>query len=291
VDALWERMDGYLHLDTMVDVEMEDFRLRVPGDWHDRVVGSYNGFDLTVGTFLQEAYFTPPESREHIRSAGSFRNLVEGVAYRTYAMQTYLEGPHYDETEVAMSVENTFQNYLNHRLNQALREQAEIPEGARRQEFESNRSHYIHPREVNLSELAVRDMDTAEQAYLAIQDGMLFRDALMKFGFDEEAKLAGGEIGYTPVTHFGTISPALADIQPGDIVGPFEMQSDVIFLFKCLGVREAQPMTFEEAEPLITDQLTDEFVMEARRKIIRESMDRHGARVHYERISDIDLRF
>jgi len=291
MDALWERMDGHLHLDPVADVEMEDFRARVPGDWHDRVVGSYNGFDLTVGTFLQETYFTPSESRGHIRSVGSFFNLVEGVAYRTYAMQTYLEGPHYDETEVAMSVENTFQNYLNRRLAQVLREQAEIPDTAKRQEFESNRSHYVHPREVNLAELAVRDMDTAEEAYRAIQSGTSFHDALMKYGFDEEAKLAGGEIGYTPVTHFGTISPSLANIQPGDIAGPFEMQSDVIFLFKCLGVREAQPMTFEEARPLIADHLTEEFVMDARRKIIRETMDRHDARVHYERIGEIDLRF
>ncbi len=291
VDALWEQMDGLVHLDPVADVEMEDFRSRVPTNWHDRVMGSYNGFELTVGTFLQEAYFTPLQNREHIRSSRNFRNLVEGVAYRTYAMQKYLNGPHLDETEVALSVENTFRNYLNRRLYQALKEQAQIPESTKRREFETNRSHYVHPREVNLAELAVRDMETAEEAYLAIRDGMPFRDALDKYGFDEEAKLAGGEIGYTPVTHFGTISPALANIRPGDIAGPFEMQSDVIFLFKCLGVREAQPMTFEEAQPLIADHLTEEFVMEARRNIIRETMDRHGAQVHYERISDIDLRF
>ena len=291
VDALWERMEGYLHLDPVADVELEDFRYRVPGDWHDRVVGTNNGFDLTVGAFLQETYFTPLQSREQIRSARNFRNLVEGVAYRAYAMTAYQNGPRYDEAGVAMSVENTFQNYLNRRLYQTLRSRAEIPEGAKRQEFASNRSSYYHPREVNLAELAVRDMETAEEAYQAIQDGMPFRDALMKYGFDEEAKLVGGEIGYTPVTHFGTISPSLANIQPGDIAGPFEMRSDVIFLFKCLGVREAQPMTFEEAQPLIAEHLTEEFVMEARRNIIRETMDRHGAQVHYERISDIDLRF
>lgn len=290
VDALWEQMKGYLHIDPLADVETEDFRSRVPDDWHERVVGSYNGFDLTVGTFLQETYFTPSESRGNIRSAAGLRNLAEGVAYRTYAMQTYLEGPHYDETEVAMSVENTFQNYLNRRLAESLREQAEIPESAMRREFESNRSDYLHPREVNLAELAVRDMDTAEEAYLAIRMGMPFHDALMEYGFDEEAKLAGGEIGYTPVTHFGTLSPALSDIQPGDIAGPFEMQSDVIFLFKCLGVREAAPMTFEEAQPLIADHLTEAFVMEERRRIIQETLDRHDARIHYERIGEIELQ-
>ncbi len=290
VDALWDQMDGYLDLDPVADVELEDFRSRVPGDWHDRVMGSYNGFELTVGTFLQEAYFTPLQSREQIRSARHFRNLVEGVAYRAYAMLAYQNGPHYDETEVEMSVENTFQNYLNRRLYQTLRAQADIPESAKRQEYATNRSSYFHPREVNLAELAVRDMDTAEEAYLAIQQGMSFQDALMEYGFDEEAKLVGGEIGYTPVTHFGTISPSLANIQPGDVAGPFEMRSDVIFLFKCLGVREAHPMTFEEAQPLIADQLAEEIVMEKRRRIIRETLDRHDARVRYDRIGDIELQ-
>ncbi|TVQ73108.1 MAG: peptidyl-prolyl cis-trans isomerase [Balneolaceae bacterium] len=289
VDALWEQMDGLMHLDPVADVELGDFRSRVPADWHDRVIGSYNGFELTVGTFLQEAYFTPLQNREQIRSDRSFRNLVEGVAYRAYAIQAYQNGPSYDETEVALSVENTFQNYLNRRLYQALKEQAQIAESAKRQEFETNRRNYVHPREVNLAELAVRDMDTAEEAYLAIRDGMSFRDALEKYGFDEEAKLAGGEIGYTPVTHFGTISPSLANIQPGEIAGPFEMQSDVIFLFKCLGVREAHPMTFEEAQPLIAGHLTEEFVMGERKRIIQETLDRHDARIHYERISDVEL--
>ncbi len=290
VDALWEQVDGHLHLDPVADVEMEDFRARIPADWHDRVLGSYNGFDLTVGTFLQEAYFTPLQNRENIRNDRNFRNLVDGVAYRAYAMTAYRNGPHYDETGIAMSVENTFQNYLNRRLNQALKEQAEIPESAKRLEFETNRSSYIHPREVNMAELAVQDMETAEEAYQAIQNGMSFHDALMKYGFDEEAKLVGGEIGYTPVTHFGTISPSLSDIQPGDIAGPFEMRSDVIFLFKCLGVREPHPMTFEEAQPLIAGHLTEEFVMEERRRIIQETLDRHDARIHYERIGDIELQ-
>ncbi len=290
VDALWEQMDGYLHLDPVADVELEDFRSRVPADWHDRVMGSYNGFELTVGTFLQEAYFTPLQNREQIRSDRNFRNLMEGVAYRAYAMLAYQNGPRYDETEVEMSVENTFQNYLNRRLYQALQEQATVPESAQRQEYEANRSSYFHPREVNMAELAVRDMETAEEAYLAIREGMSFQDALMKFGFDEEAKLVGGEIGYTPVTHFGTISPSLANIQPGDIAGPFEMRSDVIFLFKCLGVREAHPMTFEEAQPQIAEHLTEEFVMGERKRIIQETLERHDARIHYDRISDMELQ-
>lgn len=290
VRALWEELSGHLNSDLTDDVELEDFRSRVSSDWNDRVVGSYNDHELTVGMFLQEAYYTPLESRESIRSARHFRNLVEGVAYRTYAMRTYEQSRHYDETAVAQSVENTFQNYLNRRLYRTLEEQAEIAEQDIRREFETNRSQYIHPREVNLAELAVRDMDTAEEAYASIQQGMSFQDALMKFGFDEEAKLAGGEIGYTPVSHFGTIAPALSEIQPGDIAGPFEMQSDVIFLFKCLDVREPQSMTFGEAKPVIIDHLTEQRVMNERRRILQEILERHDAQVHYDRIADVQLK-
>lgn len=292
VRALWEEMDGYLHRDPVADVELEleDFRSRVPSDWNSRVVGSYNGHDLTVGMFLQEAYYTPLQSRENIRSIRNFRNLVEGVAYRTYAMRSYEQSRHYNETGVAQSVENTFQNYLNRRLYQTLEEQVEIAGQDIRREFETNRSEYIHPREVNLAELAVRDMDTAEEAYNAIRQGMDFQEALMQFGFDEEAKLVGGEIGYTPVSHFGTIAPALSDIQPGDLAGPFEMRSDVIFLFKCLGVREPQPMTFEEAKPVVIDHLTEQHVMNERRRILQETLDRHDAQVHYDRITDVQLK-
>ncbi len=290
VRKLWEKLDGYLHRDLVADMELDDFRYQVPADWNDRVIGSNNGHELTVGMFLQETYYTPLQNRENIGSIRNFRNLLEGVAYRTYAIRTYEQSRHYDETGVAQSVENTFQNYLNRRLYQTLEEQVDIAEQDIRREFQTGRSHYIHPREVNLAELAVKDMDTAEEAYNAILQGMDFQDALLQYGFDEEAKLAGGEIGYTPVTHFGTISPALSDIQPGDLAGPFEMRSDVIFLFKCLGVREPQPMTFEEAKPVIIDHLTEQHVMNERRRILQETLDRHDAQVHYDRIADVQLK-
>lgn len=284
-----DRIMAHLPVDPVYSLEQEDIRNLVPPAWDGRVIASYDGFDITTGTFLQEVYYTPEEALANAGSPAGFRNLLEGVAYRAYAMHTYQNSRYYDEELIARSVENTFQNYLNRRFVEELRAKANIPEEAKREEFRRNPDLYTHPKEVNMAELAVQDMETAEEAYQAIQNGMPFEEALMKYGFDEEAKLAGGEIGYTPVTHFGTISPAIADIQPGEIAGPFEMRSDVIFLFKCLGVRDAHPMTFEEALPTIIEHLTGEYVAEQRAEIIRETMERHNARVHYNRIDKVNL--
>lgn len=290
IDELWERVDGYLGIDPVADVELENFRSRVPEEYYGMVVATADGFDLTVEALLQETFYTPLEARRDIDNSRSFKDLIEGVAYRAFAMNTYENSSSYDEELIALSVENTFQNYLNRRLYRALEAEVDIPERVMQEEYRGNPDQYMHPREVNVAELAVRDMDTAEEAYKAIKEGQPFQEALMEYGFDEEAKQVGGEIGYTPVTNFGTISPALSDIQPGEIVGPFEMTSDVIFLFKCLGVREAEAMTFEEAKPRIKDYLTEQYVMEKRRKVIGETKERHDARVHYDRISDVDLK-
>ncbi|MBP3191212.1 foldase protein PrsA [Natronogracilivirga saccharolytica] len=287
---LREWLDGHLGVDPVADVETEGFHSRVPQEYYGSIVASHDGFDLTVEMLLQETWYTPLETRRNIDNRHSFRNLVEGVAYRAYAMNAYENSPHYDEELVALSVENTFQNYLNRRLYRTLESEVEIPAHVLAEEYHNNPDQYMYPREVNVAELAVRDMDTAEKAWDAIQAGMSFQDALMKYGFDEEAKQVGGEIGYTPVSNFGSISPALSEIQPGELAGPFEMTSDVIFLFKCLGVREAEPMTFEEAKPRIMNNLTEMYVMEMRRNIIGETKERHNARVHYDRIDEVDLK-
>lgn len=287
---LRELLDGHLGVDPVADVETEGFHSRVPQEYYGSIVASHDGFDLTVEMLLQETWYTPLETRRNIDNRHSFRNLVEGVAYRAYAMNAYENSPHYDEELVALSVENTFQNYLNRRLYRTLESEVEIPAHVLAEEYHNNPDQYMYPREVNVAELAVRDMDTAEKAWDAIQAGMSFKDALMKYGFDEEAKQVGGEIGYTPVSNFGSISPALSEIQPGELAGPFEMTSDVIFLFKCLGVREAEPMTFEEAKPRIMNNLTEMYVMEMRRNIIGETKERHNARVHYDRIDEVDLK-
>ena len=287
---LWEKLEPKLDFGPSADIEMESFGSNVPDDWHSRTLGIHEGYEVTVGAFLQEVFFTPFESREKIRSWRQFQNLVEGVAYRSYAMHAYLNSHAYDEETVALSVENTFQNYLNRRLTATLRDELVITDDIKRAEFERNRGDYIHPREVNLAELAVRDMEIAEEAYLAIKNGMPFREALAKYGFDEEAKLVDGEIGYTPVTHFGSIAPSLSGIQPGDIAGPFEMRSDVVFLFKCLGVREAHAMTYEEAKPVILENLTGEHIAKKRRQAISETLERHDAVIHYNRIDDVKLQ-
>lgn len=287
---LWDRVEGHLDRTPEPGIESDHLFHMVPESWHNKPLALHDGFELNVAMFLLETWYTPQEARDPVRTAGAFRNLAEAIAYRTYAMHQYLTSPAYDEDLIARSVGNTFQNYLNRRLSQSLRENAVMAEEDKRREFLQHPDVYIHPREVNLAELAVRDMDTAEKALHKLEEGADFLQVLHTYGFDEEAKLAGGEIGFTPVTHFGSISPALSRIQPGDIAGPFEMASDVIFLFKCLGVREARPMSYEEALPHIREQLAGAHVMEERNRLVSETLERHDARVYYNRINEIRLQ-
>lgn len=244
---------------------------------------------LSVNQMLYEAYYTPDQSRANISSYNQFLKFAEGIAFRTYAVNKIKNSPKMDRNFVEGSVESTFHSYLNRRLVQHLMENIEIDESAIRHEFERNQMHYQHPVELNLAEIIMDDWDEAEIAWNKLKAGKDFYDVLEEYSFDEEAKIHGGELGYLPINNFGGLSPTLSNKSVGDYAGPFEVQNDIIFIFKVLGRKEARPMTYEEAYDHIKNGMREQKVEEQRNRILAETREKHNAQINYAKLSEVTL--
>lgn len=272
-----------------VELEQNPFRA-VSNDLYDQKLVDQQLLTLTVGDFIDEAFFGDSSSLQQMENFNQFEKFAEGIAFRSYALNKIMNSPKLHRQYVEATIDRTFHVYLNNRLNDTIRDTLTVAEEKIQQEFYNNRHHYKHPAELNLAEIAINEIDKAEYVYSKItEDGLDFTTALHEYGFDEEAKLYDGELGYIPINKFGGLSPALSDAEPGDVVGPFEMSDDVVFIFKVLGRRDSEPMTYNEARDQIEKNLMDEMVQTKRDRILRQTRTDHDVEVHYSKLRDIDL--
>lgn len=270
-------------------VESNPFQA-IPRDLREKNIVDSDVHQLSVDEFTDEAFFADAQALERLDNFNQFEKFAEGIAFRTYALEKILNSDRMHREYVDAAIDRTFHVYLNRRLNDIIGDTIEVDEGEVRQEFERNRRDFYHPVELNLAELAIDDPEKAEKVYDKITGGEIdFVTALHEYGFDEEAKVYDGELGYIPINKFGGISPALQNAEPGDVLGPFEMQEDVIFIFKTLGRRDAERMSFEEARDQIKRTLKQEKVQRERNRILRNARSEHDAKVHYSKLREIRL--
>ncbi len=285
---VWSHVENDVRLPVTGVLEEASF-VNIPPELGNQKVADSDDLTLTVNELLFELYYTPDEARSGLDSYYRFLQFAEGLAYRVYAINTVQNNNRADLAFVEGSIERTFHIYLSNRLNEYLKANISIPEEVIREEFDTYRDVYQHPVELNLAEIIMDDWDVAEIAWNELQMGRDFLDVLEQYGFDEEAKEFGGELGFVPINNFGGLAPALSNKQPGDYAGPFEVQKDIIFIFKVLGRREARPMTFEEARETIEEQLAMNELERERARILAETRRKHNATINYAKLSEVTL--
>lgn len=288
LQELWAHIGDDIRQPVTGDLEEAPFT-SIPPQLGAKMIANNEHLTLSVNQLMHEVYFSPDQARAGIQSFYQFLQMAEGISYRVYATRKIQQSDRIDRALVEGTIERTFQMYLSNRLNNYIKDQLSVPESVIAQEFETHRHLYQHPVELNLAEIIIDDWDKAEYAWNELQAGRPFLDVLHEYGFDEEAKQFGGELGYIPVSNFGGLSPALAQKKIGDYAGPFEVQKDVIFIFKVLGRREARPMTLEEASQVIEAQKAANLLEEERARILAETRRKHNAMINYAKLSEVTL--
>jgi len=81
----------------------------------------------------------------------------------------------------------------------------------------------------------------------------------------------------------------LAGIQPGEIVGPFEISSHYVVLFRCLGRKEAAPLTYENTKDAISRYLEEMEFERLKQEVIERAKKRFDARIFEDRLAGLTI--
>lgn len=134
---------------------------------------------------------------------------------------------------------------------EAMIDEIEVPEEELRAEYEARADEYNQPERRLVERLVFSDAETADQAAAALEvEGTTFRALVEERGLD----LADIDLGDVGRLELDAAGEAVFAAEVGDIVGP--LPSDLgPALFRVNGILPAQNTSFEEARPILQQEL------------------------------------
>jgi parvulin-like peptidyl-prolyl isomerase len=290
IRSLWEAVQNQPDAYFSFNDEANMLTLDIPQNELNEALGVKSDFTFTTEDFMRESHFSSLEERARASDLNSFREQVQGLAFRAYALSKVAAHPGYNESYVERTIEETFFNYLNERFDNYLDTLVEVPEELIEIEYHSNRDLYVKPIELNLAEIVTTNEDRANSAWEKLENGASFDSVLQQYTVDSSARLNNGELGMMPIDRFGMLSPSLNHIQPGEYAGPFQIMSNRFVIFKCLERVEPQPLSFEEAKPVIKRYLHDTVKSHVRASVLGEAREKFNATIFTERLHAIPIQ-
>lgn len=287
IRRLWQEVGR--NPDRYADFRPELTEIPLPLDetTRNQVIARDGRFVFMVADWLEEAWYTPVERRRTATTYSDFREQVEAMAYRRFAMDVLRHHPGLDRSFVDGSVAETFYSYLFERFERQMDEAVAVTDDEIRREWERNGRSYIKPLEYNFQELMLADAALAERVAEQLRAGADFTSMLERHGLNMESKKRRGELGYIPVDQFGAIQTRITDVRPGEIAGPFQLEANRYVVFRLLGRREARPMTFGEAAPVIRAGIHRMKRDAHREGVLSEAKTRHKAVIDYSKLHSI----
>lgn len=250
------------------------------------VIARIRGHELTLGDFKSEAALL---ADWRFASTKALREIVDGIAYRSYAIEQIRNHPEFDADFAAQTVQATFHEWLIGRFNEHLDQEVIIPEAQLRQMYDSNPEFRISPIELNVGELVTSSKSDALESIRLLKSGAAFKEVLIQYGVMGEALLYDGELGFRPIDSFGRFAPDLRDAKAGDVVGPLEYTPDRWIVYQCIGRREPGPLKFDDAKQSLMQIRKADEVKKLRNAIIDETKQAHGAKADYEKMKTVTI--
>ncbi len=253
------------------------------------VVARDGRFVFTVADYLLEAALTPEARRAGVRTAADFRDQLEGLAFRRYALGVVRSHPAFDSAFVAGAIEETFYSYLHERFDRQLQLDVRVSDAEIRSTYYAAPDAWQSGVVVDLSEMILTDEDLAVRAAEEARSGVPFADLVRRYGAPVPSAASGGRIGMVPLAELGSLESELAQVRPGDIAGPFRIDVNRFVVLAVHDRLASRPLTYEEALPVIRRTLTEDRISRLRTAILSEARARYGVSIDMNLLNSLTI--
>jgi len=259
---------------------------RVVGLPDNTVIARLGTTILTAKTLNAELNLTP---NLRYSTPKALKEVIEGIAYRQYAVEQVRQHPAFDAAFVEATVQATFHEWLIQRFNQYLDQEITLSDQVLRKEYDQDPELQKSDLRLNLAELVTSSEAEALEAIRELKAGMPFKQVLAQRGVIGEALLYEGEIGWRAIDEFGAFAPALRSLKPGEVSEPLEYSTDRWIVYLCKDRQDPDAMGFEEAKPRIMALKKEEEIRKLRSSIIDETRKKYKASLDLEKLKSISI--
>jgi parvulin-like peptidyl-prolyl isomerase len=246
------------------------------------------GVIWTVGDFVRAARTTSEGQRSLVDSRGRLQALVEGLVARHIMVERAVASGLSRDQRVRDAMAAAEAEWIYEYAYNDLINQVSVPEESVRSHYEANRSEYVIPERVALSEIVAatrRQADSLRAELGKSEFAALARRSSLRPG----TAALGGSLGFLSKDELGPWADQVFASQPGAVLGPLEAAGKYLLLQ--IGVREpSRAATLAEAEPRIRAELKQPLQQAYLRTHVEEMRAKYAVRVLVDSFAALPLR-
>ena len=259
-------------------------------DWDtDEPVLAHKYGVLTLDQWAAEWRITPVEYLEGISSSYHLTSVLSGMAYRSYISDQAREAGIPEQSSVQSSVEQTYLNALAREVEDEIKASITFSPAELYTTFEANPDRFVEPKKVLLQRIVVSSQQKAQQIYATLQQGRPFNEMLQRYTESSEDLMVDGIMNYQQWAHLGHLGEELQGLEQDYITKPIAYQANEYHIYKCLDIKEARALRFDEAKEVVKDILMEQKFRETRAELITQVKRKHNAFVNLERLEEINI--
>lgn len=240
----------------------------------------------TIRDFQHRAQFAGEEVRARVRSLDDLRTFIRALAVQE-ALLAEAESEGLDSTPAFDADLRRAMDDWVVAQRQAVLARADVPPDSIRTFYERFRADFVRPARVEVSELLVETKATASALYARLSTSS-FETLARTHSVRPGADRTGGSLGFLTHKELGRLATSVFEASEGDFVGPVEIAGYYAILR--IGAREeARLLRFEEAAPLIHEQLAPAFASRALADHIRSLREQSTISIDLEALAALRL--
>lgn len=284
-DNLWEAVSSNYNALLQKDPE---FFSNLERD--KALLATYGDFEFSIRQFVEELLVSDDFLINTIKDEASFKDFIKGTAYRAYMVAEAKRLGIDKQKLVTSSIEETWLNYLSVEADNYLRDSITNTPAELYHFYTKNRSDFFFPEEVNLQRLVLRSKEEAERMLDLLEAGVSFDDLVSNNTISNEDLFTNGVLGFESINSYGFMAPAIARLEIGEVSEVLQYQNNEYHIYKLLGRKEAEPMSFDQAREQIDRLLRQNKLRKLRKETIEQVKQRHKAYVNLEKLKELSIQ-
>ena len=221
----------------------------------DETLVSFNKGEWSVAKFLDRSRMTSKRQQIRVNNTDYLKQFIAGLIVREQLVEQALEMGINNDSQVQYEIDHATEGYIVAQMTKMITDTATVPFEAAKEIYEKDSESYVFPAEANVGEILVANRKLADEILNKIEKGESFVKLAQKFSQREWARHRGGELGFAPRSKYGALSDTIFSLQPGQIIGPIEIE-EFFSIIQMIDIKPEHQKRFEEARPQIeTEQL------------------------------------
>lgn len=242
----------------------------------------------TVDDFRERAARTDVRHRAQVATADALREFARGLVVRD-VLQERARAARVDETPLfAEALRTEMDGWVARTVRERIVRETTVPEEKLRAAFAEHGNDFTHPARRRVWEILVASETEAKELLSRLATAP-FEELARAHTVRPGARAQGGDLGLLTPEQLGQLAEPVFAAEEGSVLGPFEMQGQYVLL-KAGASEPARPMTFEEALPLLREEVKQAEVAAALSAYVEQLWTRYGVEIHTDVLADVSLR-